>query len=128
MTGIWRLIKANDKRNDPGGIGYTSAKAVWRPALKSYWGKNKLDIALQENGFKMRENYHIRDDAGGYAWDFWRLWEELCNNERYINMAHNRGYLHGSLPRNTPTFDRTTTRAAAEEVFRQLEKEWVEEA
>lgn len=119
MTGDHELVKASHK--DPScGIGRHASVA--RYTLP--WGANKLGRALEEVRDEMRAKYGVTE--GEFAFWFWRTWEELLNNERYIQMARDREYFEGEVPEGAPLFDKDMDGEALRMELDEMKNTWVE--
>ncbi|KAK3716223.1 hypothetical protein LTR37_006668 [Vermiconidia calcicola] len=107
MTGDFELVKASHNDRDC-GIGQRAALAKEdRQAGK--WGKNLLGKALQRTRDMMRVKYGVVEQE--YAFNFWRLWEETSNNERYRELMQKEGVIDPTtVPSGKPKFDDTRSR------------------
>ena len=94
MTGNFRLISASKICRC--GIKF---HAVDAPFNKLKWASNLLGKVLQE----VRAELQLSEPGlrRGYAFEFWRLWEEMLNEERYMKLKPEEAKLpnKAELPR-----------------------------
>ncbi|KAK3687132.1 hypothetical protein LTR37_019125 [Vermiconidia calcicola] len=123
MTGVFNLVKAS-KRDRSCGIGFHASLAEEKRRA-GQWGENLLGKALENTRGAMFEQYRVAEPE--YAFDFWRLWEETCNNERYRKLMARRNVLNpADVPPGDPKFDDTRNRGhlnAEMEVHKEAWKE-----
>ena len=79
MTGDFKLVKAAPDSSC--GIGFLTAEA---PTYKAYWGQNLLGRALEKRRAELQAS--IGHPLPRYAFKFWRLREEMLNEERYFQI------------------------------------------
>ncbi|KAK3691597.1 hypothetical protein LTR37_018552 [Vermiconidia calcicola] len=84
MTGEFELVEAAS-RDKNCGIGFRAAKAA-EARGKGKWGLNLLGKTLVKIRAALRELEAYADLPHTFAFDFWRVWEEKCNEQRYFSM------------------------------------------
>ena len=102
MTGDFTLVKAAEDRGC--GIGFLAGKAYLK---KDHWGRNLLGKALEDLRSKLREELQssVTDPLPGYAFRYWRLWEEMLNEERYMS-SRRRSRSCSAKPSDMPELHR----------------------
>ena len=114
MTGDFDLVKASPK-DFSCGVGY-HASVARKMRLKGRWGQNLLGEALEQVRSDMRWGYRIVNR--GYAYDFFRLWEETCNYERYRRLQKS-SRLHVKMP------DHLRTRREIKKDLKSMKRAWL---
>ncbi|KAK3681864.1 hypothetical protein LTR37_020823 [Vermiconidia calcicola] len=82
MTGDFELVEAAENDGNCGILCHAS-QAMEEMSLAGKWiGHNFLGSTLMQVRNELRKSSGL-SNTPSYAFDFWRLWEETCNNERY---------------------------------------------